>query len=268
MRKSRRTAGRPVLRSEQLKHSRPQPNRKRQKQKQQRQRSSVYEVSKRRTNLKARSPNFEPKASLWEPRSLGSRWRIPKHTRTISTAYRPAKPENWDEVIMMKKLIHDALPETFKQLQRDRQQAQVKIVTLTGKLEEHRRKVAEAAQEIQRLEGEIAEIVSAGEDPAGLLRKLRSQREGIGDLQKVVQLAEGAVEAAKGEEARIRKEMEKVFQKSVMETRNVIAEELQEELATIENRLSLWRDAIFSTAEDLNLAAPASGTEIILHGLK
>ena len=168
----------------------------------------------------------------------------------------------------MKKLIHDALPETFKQLQRDRQQAQVKIVTLTGKLEEHRRKVAEAAQEIQRLEGEIAEIVSAGEDPAGLLRKLRSQREGIGDLQKVVQLAEGAVEAAKGEEARIRKEMEKVFQKSVMETRNVIAEELQEELATIENRLSLWRDAIFSTAEDLNLAAPASGSEIVLNGLK
>lgn len=168
----------------------------------------------------------------------------------------------------MKKLIHDALPETFKQLQRDRQQAQAKIVTLTEKLDEHRRKVAEATGEIKRLEAEIAEIVSSGGDPAGLLRKLRSHRDGLGDLQNVVVLAEGAVEAAKGGEARITKEMEKVFQKSVMETRNVIAEELQEELATIENRLSLWRDAIFSTAEDLNLAAPASGTEIILHGLK
>lgn len=169
---------------------------------------------------------------------------------------------------MMKKLIHDALPETFKQLQRDRQQAQVKIVTLTGKLEEHRRKVAEAAQEIQRLEGEIAEIVSAGEDPAGLLRKLRSQREGIGDLQKVVQLAEGAVEAAKGEEARIRKEMEKALQAVILGVRNFVAEGLQEEIRSVENRVNQWRDTVFAVSEDLNLAAPASGSEIVLNGLK
>ena len=168
----------------------------------------------------------------------------------------------------MKQTIIDALPDSFRRLQEARQQAQAKIVTLTGKLEEHRRKVAEAAQEIQRLEGEIAEIVSAGEDPAGLLRKLRSQREGIGDLQKVVQLAEGAVEAAKGEEARIRKEMEKALQAVILGVRNFVAEGLQEEIRSVENRVDQWRDTVFAVSEDLNLAAPASGSEIVLNGLK
>lgn len=168
----------------------------------------------------------------------------------------------------MKTAILSALPETFHQLQRDRQQAQAKIVTLTEKLDEHRRKVAEAANQIKMLEGEIAEIVSAGQDPDGLLRKIRSQREGIGDLQNVVSLAENAVDAAKAEGARIQKQMEKALQAVVIECRNKVAEDLQEEIRSIENRVNQWRDAVFAVAEELGLAAPSSGDEIVLKGLK
>jgi len=168
----------------------------------------------------------------------------------------------------MKKLIHDALPETFKQLQRDRQQAMEKISTLEKKLSEHRQRVTEAANQIKMLEGEIAEVVSSGGDPAGQLRKLRSQREGIGDLQNVVTLAEGAVASAQADEARITKEMEKALQAVILGVRNFVSEGLQEEIAAIEGKVNDWRSAVFSVAKELDLAAPSSGDEIVLSGLK
>ena len=168
----------------------------------------------------------------------------------------------------MKQTIIDALPDSFRRLQETRQQAQAKIVTLTEKLEEHRLKVTEATGEIKRLEAEIAEIVSSGGDPAGLLRKLRSQREGIGDLQNVVTLAENAVEAAQAEEIRITKEMERSLQAVILGVRNFVAEGLQAEITSIESRVNQWRETVFAVAEELNLAAPSSGDEIVLKGLK
>ena len=168
----------------------------------------------------------------------------------------------------MKQTILDALPNSFHELQQARQHAQAKIVTLEDKLEEHRHRVTEAAGEIKRLETEIAEIVSAGGDPAGLLRKLRSVRDGLGDLQNVVQLAENAVEAAQAEETRITKEMGKSLQATILGVRNFVAEGLQAEIKSIEDRVNQWRDSVFSVAEELDLSAPSSGDEIVLSGLK
>ena len=168
----------------------------------------------------------------------------------------------------MKKLIHDALPETFKQQQRDRQQAMEKISTLEKKLSEHRQRVTEAANQIKMLEGEIAEVVSSGGDPAGQLRKLRSVREGLADMQNVVGLAENAVEAAQAEEARIRKEMERSLQATILGVRNFVAEGLQAEITAIEGKVNEWRTAVFGVAEELELAAPSSGDEIILTALR
>lgn len=168
----------------------------------------------------------------------------------------------------MKKIIMDSLPERFMQLQQERQQAKERLVVLAGKLEEHRRKVADTSGEIKRLEAEIAEVVAIGGDPATQLRKIRSNRDSMSDLQNVVVLAENAVEAAKGVSAKISKQMEEIFQKSIMEARNVVAEGLQTELQDIENRVNEWRTVVFSMSDQLGLPAPNSGTEIILLGLR
>ncbi len=168
----------------------------------------------------------------------------------------------------MKETILSSLPERFSQLQQERQQADERVAVLTGKLEEHRRRIETAVAEIKRLESEIAKTVSSGGDPAGQLRKIRSLRDGLGDLQNVVDLADNAVEAAKDVSAKISKQMQEVFQKAIMEARNVVSEDLQAELQDIENRVNEWRTVVFSTSEQLGLPTPNSGTEIILTGLK
>jgi len=168
----------------------------------------------------------------------------------------------------MKNKILEALPDSFRKLQQARQQAMARITTLEEKLDEHRQRVTEATTEIKRLEAEIAEIVGGGDDPAGLLRKIRSQRDMIADLQNVVGLAENAVEAAKAEETRITKEMERSLQTTILGVRNFFASALQDELAAIEGKVNLWRDTVFTVADELGLPAPSSGDEIILHGLK
>ena len=62
--------------------------------------------------------------------------------------------------------------------------------------------------------------------------------------------------------------MEKALQAVILGVRNFVAEGLQEEIRSVENRVNQWRDTVFAVSEDLNLAAPASGSEIVLNGLK
>ncbi len=168
----------------------------------------------------------------------------------------------------MKKLIVDNLSEQFAQLQQEREAARERVQTLSVRLQEHLKRIADHEETIRRLESEISETVSAGGDPAALLRKLRSSRDALGDLRSVVELAERAVELAKAGEDQHAKKMSELYQETVISARNTVAESLQAELNDIINRIDEWRDVAFRTAGELDLPAPAAGTEIVLTSLR
>ncbi len=168
----------------------------------------------------------------------------------------------------MKKAIIDALPENFKVFQQEREAARERVQTLSVRLQEHLKRIADHEETIRRMEGEISETVSAGGDPAALLRKLRSSRDALGDLRSVVELASRAVELAQAGQEEHVKAMSELYQKAVIKARNEITEHFQTELDNIIGKLDVWHTVALETADELGLPAPAAGTEIILNGLR
>ena len=168
----------------------------------------------------------------------------------------------------MKQEILNALPETFAQIQRDRQQAEDRVKLLGKKLDEHRQRRDAAVAEVDRLAKEVAEVVTAGGEPAAQLKRIQANRNAIIDLQMVVELAEQAVTAAEKARQDIVKQQGEAFQKAVVEARNTVGAALQEDLNDVLAGIEAWRSVVYSTAAELALPAPEAGLDINLDRLR
>jgi len=168
----------------------------------------------------------------------------------------------------MKKLILDALTDEFTQLQAERQQADGKLATLTGRLAKHRQGRHGQESIIRQLEKEMAETVGAGGDPGLLLKKIRARRDTLSDLRGVIELTEAAILTATDAQKHINAQLSALFQQGVITARNRIAERLQAQLDDTVGELDEWRAAVFEAADELLLPPPSAGLEIVLTGLR
>ncbi len=168
----------------------------------------------------------------------------------------------------MMSLILSTLPDRFRDLQTQRSEWLAKKEALSSKLDDHRAKTVAATAELRRLENEIDSTVAAAGDPGAQLKKLRAMRDAVRDFENVEIITEQVIEGAQNEISKLNVEMAAILQAATIRARNALGDQLQEKVDEIESAITAWAGAVFEAAERFGLGTPASGSEIVLRGLR
>ena len=168
----------------------------------------------------------------------------------------------------MMSLILNTLPDRFRDLQTQRSEWLAKKEALSSKLDDHRAKTVAATAELRRLENEIDSTVAAAGDPGAQLKKLRAMRDAVRDFENVEIITEQVIEGAQNEISKLNVEMAAILQAATIRARNALGDQLQEKVDEIESAITAWAGAVFEAAERFGLGTPASGSEIVLRGLR
>lgn len=169
---------------------------------------------------------------------------------------------------VMKQTIEAHLPDNFTELLKAREAAKDRLTMLTEKRAEAETRMATMKTDLGKLDNELAAAVNQGSDTGAIMRKIRAAKGALDDQGRLLELSQGAVASAEADVAAANKTLSDVLQRAIIEGRNAVADRLQGQLAEIEGAIEGWREAIFEMSDGLGLQAPASGTEIILTGLK